>query len=78
MLENFVVHRKDALAESSLRYGAAITVPFSVSPLAVTRVGNSSLLRFFEFSSFPVQTIGLRSFTETVDYQDDFKTRHRK
>ena len=50
---------------------AAITVLFSVCPLAVTRAGNSSL---YSFSTVLVQTIGLRSFTETADCLDDFET----
>ena len=50
---------------------AAITVPFSVCPLAVTRAGNSSL---YSISTVPVQTIGLRSSTETADCLDDFET----
>ena len=50
---------------------AAITVPFSVCPLGVTRAGNSSL---YSFSTVPVQTIGLRSSTETADCLDDFET----
>ena len=36
------------LARTCCFIGAAITVPFSVCPLAVTRAGNSSLLQFFQ------------------------------
>ena len=47
--------------------GGAITVPFSVCPLAVTRAGSSSLLRFY-----PV--FNVRSFTETANCLDNFET----
>ena len=66
ILEDFVVHKKDVfcwkLARTCCFMGAAITVPFSV------------YVKRLQFSSLSVQTLGLRSFTETAECLDDFET----
>ena len=52
---------------------AAITVPFSVRPLTVTRAGNSSLLRFFMLSN---SDLVCGALLETAECLDDFETKY--
>ena len=65
ILEDFLVHKNDVFAESS---------PHAASWGRHYRSVYSEPSSGYGFSSFPVQTIGVWSLTETAECLDDFET----
>ena len=74
-LKDFVVHKKDVFAESSLAHAASwgLPLPFRFQ-CALLWLQEQVTPVYYDFCSVSVETIGLRSFTETADCLDDFET----